>query len=377
MDDTGADRRRGTGPGPGYTGPPESAQGTGQETAQGAAQPCNEVLQATDRGRARPAPRVLVLGGAGFIGRHVVGALRAQGAHPIIGSRHPRRRLRRLHGAAGACETHFEHQLTPGDWHALLQDCDAVINCVGILRQRWGETYDRVHHRAPAALAAACATRGLRLVHVSALGLDGPARSRFLTSKRAGEDAIRAAGGDWHIVRPSLLDGEGGFGARWMRRVARWPIHPLPRGAVGRIAALDVGDLGHAIARLALAERDSALLTVREHDLGGDHTRTLGEHLAALRAVTGRAPAVVLRVPDPLVRLTAHLCDLLHCTPRSFGHWELLQRDNLPRESRLARLLGLTPQPVGRAIPAAMADDCRRPGTPPLWASLDASIGDP
>lgn len=301
-------------------------------------------------------PRVLVLGGTGFIGRQVVVALLARGARPIVGSRHPRRRAARLPDASAWREAHFERLLAPQDWQALLEGCDGVINCVGILRQRWGETYDRVHHRAPGALAVACAARGLRLVHVSALGLEGPARSRFLISKRAGEAAVRAAGGDWHIVRPSLLDGEGGYGARWMRRAARWPVHPLPRGAVGRIAALDVGDLGEAIATLALAAPGHPAVDVREHELGGQQILSLRDYLAALRLAAGHCRAApVLPIPDALTRLTAHLCDLLHATPFSFGHWELLQRDNLPHPNRLIGLLARPVKALGlQTAPAAV-----------------------
>jgi NADH dehydrogenase len=54
-----------------------------------------------------------------------------------------------------------------------------VVNAVGILRERGSETYDRVHHLAPAALAAACAPAALRLIQVSALGLHPGARSGF------------------------------------------------------------------------------------------------------------------------------------------------------------------------------------------------------
>lgn len=317
---------------------------------------------------------ILVLGGGGFIGRHAVRALRERGVRAIVGTRHPGRRRGAAHAGSDADaaeayrETHFERLCAPEAWGPVLEGVTAVVNCVGILRQRGRETYDRVHHRAPAALAAACAARGLRLIHVSALGLESPARSRFLTSKRAGEAALRASDADWHIVRPSLLDGEGGFGARWIRRVAAWPVHPMPRAAGGQIAVLDVRDLGEALATLALGD-GSRHGGAREHDLGGLHARTLAEHLAAMRALRTARPALRIAVPDILARLAAHVCDLLHVTPFSFGHWELLQRDNRPAFNALPALLGRAPRTVGVA-PSAIDDASPASvSPPPTWPS--------
>jgi len=305
-------------------------------------------------GNARPV--VLVLGGTGFIGRHVVSALLARGCGVVVGSRHPHRHAT-TDPATELREAHLERLLQASQWHALLHDCDGVVNCVGILRERGRETYQRVHHLAPAALAAACEDSGTRFIHVSALGLAAPVRSGFLRSKQDGEAALRASNADWHIVRPSLLDGEGGFGARWIRRVARWPIHPLPRGATGRLAVLDVGDLGIAIAALAqhgAEERELRLPdpVVREHDLGGVRIHTLAEHLAAMRALNTTTPARLIHIPDWLARAAAHVCDVLHWTPFSFGHWELLRRDNVPLHNRLPVLLGRVPRGVGAAVPA-------------------------
>lgn len=301
-----------------------------------------------DRDQQKPASApILILGGAGFIGRHVVDALIARGRRVIIGTRHPRRRSQRNPDLAYR-EVHLDHLLDAGSWADVLHDCGAVVNCVGILRERGHETYRRVHHQAPAALAQACATRGLRLIHVSALGLDGDVRSGFLRSKRAGEAALRSSAADWHLVRPSLLDGEGGFGARWIRRVARWPVHPLPRAASGRMAVLDARDLGEAIANLLLDDVQAPHEElIREHDLGGLQRRTLAEHLAAMRALQTPRPALRMPVPDALARIAAHVCDLFHITPFSFGHWELLQRDNCPRVNRLPALLGRAPRVVG------------------------------
>lgn len=307
-----------------------------------------------------PAPRILVLGGAGFIGRHAVAALLARGATVEIGSRHPARIDRRLPRDARSCprrRARFEDLQQPPDWLPVLAGIDVVVNCVGILRNRGRETYDRVHHRAPAALAAACAAAGIVLLHVSALGLQAPARSGFLRSKQAGEAAVRATDVRGGIVRPSLLDAEtGGYGAVWLRRVARWPLLALPADAVGRIAALDVGDLGEALARLATAPH----ARLREYEFGGEHALDLRDYLAALRRGYGLPPQTVLPLPGWLARLGAHVCDVLHFTPFSFGHWELLRRDNCPSHNDLPAVLGRPPRTVGVAE-AARADGLPQP----------------
>lgn len=310
---------------------------------------------------------VLILGGAGFIGRHVVDALVARGQTVVVGTRHPQRRTQD-NPALAYREAHLDRMLDADAWTETLRDCSAVVNCVGILRERGHETYRRVHHEAPAALARACAMRGLRLIHVSALGLDAHVRSGFLRSKRDGEAALRNSAADWHLVRPSLLDGDGGFGARWIRRVAHWPVHLLPRAASGRLAVLDVRDLGEAISNLVL---DDAQLpgdhAVREHDLGGLQMRTLAEHLAAMRAMHTPSPALRIAIPDTLARVAAHVCDLFHVTPFSFGHWELLQRDNRPQHNRLPALLGRAPRAVGGPTNALQPSPVAETATSGIW----------
>jgi NADH dehydrogenase len=295
--------------------------------------------------------RILVLGGGGFIGRHAVAALLAQGASVAIGSRHPSRLGGRLPAEAQDCErrrARFEDLLAPEDWRQPLEEIDVVVNCVGILRPRGRETYQRVHHLAPAALAEACRRRGLRLVHVSALGLQAPMRSGFLRSKADGEAALRSSGANCCIVRPSLLDAEhDGYGAAWIRRVARWPVHALPADAAGLIAPLDVRDLGEALARLAHTPDLARSGRPLELELGGGEAMPLAAYLAALRRLHSDRPARVIPVPGWLARLASHACDLVHATPFSFGHWELLRRDNRPAHNALPGLLGRAPRVVG------------------------------
>lgn len=222
-----------------------------------------------------------------------------------------------------------------------------MLNCVGILRQRGHETYERVHHEAPAAIARACADAGTRFVHVSALGLEHPHRSRFLTSKRRGEQMIQGSDADWILARPSLLDGEGGFGAAWLRGVARLPVFAVPADAKGLIAACCAVDVGEALARLATANAEQLSLSrSRVFELGGTEAHGFKDYIRGLRALQNSGRALAIPIPGLLARIGAHLCDLLHFSPFSFGHWELLRKDNVPAENRLPELLGRPPRRV-------------------------------
>lgn len=311
-----------------------------------------------------PSLRVLLLGASGFIGSHVLAALRAHGAQVTAVARRPpveRPALAALDVAARV-GVHWrvlsvQHLLAPDDWMPLLDGMDVVINCVGILRQRLGERYENVHHRMPAALAQACARSGVRLIHTSALGLHDNARSRFLSSKWRGEQAVARSGADHCIVRPSLIDGFGGFGASWLRMLARSPVHFVPRGATGLIAAVQATDLGEAYVRLAGMP---SLRGWREANLGGLRHYRYGEYLQLLRGVHDaqrpQRPAWQVPLPNWSTRVGAHLCDVFRFSPFSYGHWILLQRDNLPLPNALPALLAREPRAVSSAQDKSLAD---------------------
>jgi uncharacterized protein YbjT (DUF2867 family) len=288
-------------------------------------------------------PIVLVLGGYGFIGRHIVVQLERLGAQVLIGSRRQQCVLRPDNQRTVALHKLSQH----ADWHQQLEHVDVVINTVGILRQRWGESYEQIHHQAVAELAAACKQRNIRLIHISALGLNNQHRSRFLSSKLLGEQALVKSGADWHLVRPSLVDGEGGYGAKWFRRLAKWPVHFIPSNANGMMAPIAAVDLAKAVAVIAAQkteQQSNAVVnaTDRIYELGGAHTMSLRHYLLSLSPTANageRRPVACIKIPALLARIVSHVCDVLHVTPFSFGHYELLKRDNLPSKNRLQELL--------------------------------------
>jgi hypothetical protein len=154
-----------------------------------------------------------------------------------------------------------------------------------------------------------------------------------------------------------LIDGLGGFGASWLRMLASWPVHFVPVGATGQIAAVQAHDLGLAFA--ALASKPS-LADWRQANLGGTRLFAYAQYLQLLRgAEAGHAkPALQIGLPNWMSRIGSHLCDLFRFSPFSYGHWILLQRDNMPIPNALPELLGREPLPVTYSR-VALKDDFR------------------
>ena len=286
----------------------------------------------------RDAMRVLVLGGNGFIGRNIVAKLQTQGAQILIGSRNGQNKINTI-------QVKMQQMLQVEDWLPLLKGFDVVVNSVGILRERKGESYTDIHTFAVESLADACAHARVKLIHISAIGLSEAAKSGFITSKYWGEQAIVASGADAIIVRPSLLDGEGGYGAKWFRRVAAWPLQFVMKSN-GLVAPLQVTDLGEAVANLCLTPQKWPQII----ELGGNNVLTIAQYLAKLRAVNKTKPALQLTMPKCIVRIVSHIFDAFALTPLSFGHFELMQGYNVPAVNLLPVLLGRKPVGLGQLI---------------------------
>lgn len=267
---------------------------------------------------------VTLFGGGGFVGRYVAQALYRQGMRLRIVQREPRSAffLKPL-GAVGMTQFVRADIADAERVRAAVEGSDAVINLVGILKGN----FQRVHVDGARNVAEAAAASGAKaLVHVSAIGADAQAQSRYAQTKGEGEAMVRQAFPGATIVRPSIAFGmEDNFVNRFARMVRLLPVVPVMRGPV-KLQPVYAADLGRAIAAAALDPLAHGGETV---ELGGPQVISMRELNGWICQATGRGSKPVVEIPDALGAFIAGAAGWLPGAPITWDQWLMLQRDNV------------------------------------------------
>lgn len=189
--------------------------------------------------------KILVLGGTGFVGRHVCEKLTRLSYGVTVPTR--RRENAKLVQHLPRLDVLEANIHDPSVLAKLVAGHDAVINLVAILHGDEA-AFERTHVGLPTALARACVQTGVkRLVHVSALGASLDAPSMYQRSKARGEAALQAAGLDLTILRPSVIFGADDKFLNMFASLQKvFPIMPLA-GSETRFQPVWVEDVAQAI----------------------------------------------------------------------------------------------------------------------------------
>jgi uncharacterized protein YbjT (DUF2867 family) len=287
---------------------------------------------------------VFLTGASGFIGRHLLLALRA-GGHRVIAASH-----RRAPSAADVQPVDFTRDFDPALWRSRLAGVDALVNAVGIFRERGAASFDAVHVRAPRALFAAAAEAGVkRVVQISALGADEAAATPYHISKRRADDFLASMPVSSAIAQPSLIYGADGASSRVFNSLASLPCVPLPAGGAQAIQPIHIDDAVAAL--IALLERDA--WRVGRVALVGPEPVTVRDYLLTLRSAMGVPDACTLSVPRSLVGAMARVGDRLPAAWIDRAALAMLERGNVADPGATRQLLGRAPRPVAAFIAPA------------------------
>ncbi|PTD25184.1 complex I NDUFA9 subunit family protein [Sphingomonas fennica] len=288
---------------------------------------------------------VTLFGGAGFLGRYVAQELLKAGARVRLAERDPKRAFF-IKPLGGLGQTQFAAaDITRAESVArVVQGSDAVINLVGILK---GD-FEAVHIGGARNVAEAARDAGVdALVHVSAIGADADAESRYARSKGQGEAAVRAVFPQATVLRPSIIFGPDDHFVNRFAQMARMPVLPVIRGGV-KLQPVFVADVARAVAAAAL---HPARFAGRTFELGGPETLSMADLNAWIAKAAGRDPAI-LSIPDGAARLMARLGGWAPGAPITWDQWLMLQKDNVAAGGAEGfEAFGIKPAPLEAVAP--------------------------
>lgn len=277
---------------------------------------------------------ILVTGGTGFLGHHLVPALIAAGlkVRCLVHRRPLPQTLRAL-----GIEEIPGSILEVSSLQTALQGVEQVVHLVGIILETRKRTFETIHVEGTRRLLEAARAAGVRqFVYVSALGARPQDATRYHRTKWEAEELVRASGLPFTIVRPSVIYGPGdAFVSRFARLLRMAPVFPFPRS--GRLQPIHVEDV---VACLRTALQEPRCLN-QTFCLAGPDRLTLEEILRALLdALHIRRLLVPLspRLLRPLVRMQEAI---LPSPPLTLDQLRMLQEehpcDPAPAEAAFGR----------------------------------------
>ncbi|HKB39298.1 MAG TPA: complex I NDUFA9 subunit family protein [Gemmataceae bacterium] len=307
---------------------------------------------------------VTVFGGAGFLGRHAVRALAADGWRVRAATRRPdlAGHLQPM-GAVGQIHPVQANLRYPDSVRFAVEGADVVVNLVGILAEcrlcfarSARQTFHAVHVAGARAAARAAREAGAKtFVHVSAIGADRKYWARYAQTKAAGEAAVLAEFPSAVILRPSLMFGpEDQLFNRFAAMASLpWPLAPflpLIGGGKTRFQPVYVGDVAAAIAAACAGKAKARGI----YELGGPDIVTFRQILDMVQEWSGRR-RWYLRLPFWLAQIGAFLTwPLPHgLRPLTVDRVRMLMRPNVVSEEAIKD--GRTLAGLGIDNPNAMA----------------------
>ncbi len=248
-----------------------------------------------------------MLGGYGLIGLAVSKQL-VRAGHSVVGLARSERKGRVLLPQADWIAADISTLKTPDNWADHLAGIDVVVNASGALQNGLKDDVAAVQRDAITALIAACERVDVsRFVQISAPGADENSSTQFYRTKGQADDALKASGLVWTVLRPGLVISPHAYGGTSLiRMLAAFPyIQPVTLADVP-VQTVSVDDVAMAVCAATQGEHDQ-----QDLDLVEAEAQPLSDVILQVRAWLGFAsPKAILRLPNWLGRALAKGADI-------------------------------------------------------------------
>jgi uncharacterized protein YbjT (DUF2867 family) len=236
--------------------------------------------------------RVCIVGGTGFVGRHIAHQLVDNGYDVRVLTRDRERAKHLL--VLPSLDVINANIHDPEQLARQFTGIDAVINLVGILHESRKNTFDNAHVQLTQKILDACRVAKVkRVLHMSALAASANAPSKYLRSKAEAEKRVQAfhQAGDGHatIFCPSVIFGRGdGFINLFAKLIKTLPVVVLacPNAKFQPIHVEDV-------ARAFVESLDSAGTFGQRYDLCGPRVYLLKDLIRLIAALLGKRRPII------------------------------------------------------------------------------------
>jgi len=245
----------------------------------------------------------VVVGGTGFLGRHVVAALQSAGWT-----------VRSLSRRTGFNALHADPESFRG--------ADVVVNLAGIKRPEGEQTFEAIHIELVRSLVTAMKSVGVRrLIHISVVIARPAPGLPYHDTKWRGEEIVRASGLDYTILRPGVIYGIGDDMLSHLSLMIRTaPFFPIVGNGTSPMRPVDARDVAAAVVAAATISSSGKTYEIVGPDRMElrDVVRTVAEAL--------NLPIRIVPTPMMIMRVAA-------------GFMEAVMKEPLSTRAQLAMLV--------------------------------------
>ncbi len=270
---------------------------------------------------------ILVFGGSGQIGRHLIRRLTMHNHQVTVVTRsyHRKGSILKTQGNFGYIEIVEANIFDENTLSNLIEKKNICINLVGILYPKKQNTFKNIHVNFPDVLSRLCKKKKLeQFIQISALGIESATDSEYAKSKLEGEKRILDNFPGASILRPSVVFSvDDNFTTNLMTLLNLLPFFPLYYQGKTKFRPIHVSDLCEII------------LKVINNNICSEIIECVGPEEISFREIIKKLMLLIdnkkflVSLPLPLAKLTAYFFEKFPKPMLTNDQLNLLKYDNV------------------------------------------------